>query len=1755
LEVEKSLQVDAIRTREFMQERLVDSAASTAFLRDPDLQARVREIWLGSDEDGGCASELFVEGTFPAEDGGRSVDKLVEDGAFSGALRDQLARSGRFPTSRALYRHQREAVELGNRRDGPRPVIVVTAGTGMGKTEAFLLPLLNELHSRPASRPRDGVRAIVLYPMNALVNDQVERLHGWLKGQSDCRLFHFTGETPEDDRAADRANYPKFGDGSRLRTRQEARASPPDVLITNYSMLEYMLIRPQDAPFFGKDLCVFVLDEMHLYSGTLAAEIALLLRRVLLRCGRKPEEVLFLGASATLGGNLEDFSAALFSRSAGDVHVIEGKRARPALLPQDTPERELSPEDVPDPLPDTPFLDHDGLVEDPAAAAAVVAECARLAGPSARIAAERRRKPAQALAEILSRAPIMRRVQDLLWDATSRRDILPLDSLSRALWGRTDQTTRRATERVLRLGARARWRWDELPLFPHKIHFLVRSPIAPMVCVNTACSHGSDHRLPGAGPVLSGSRETCPSCSSQTLPLARCRSCGEWFLAAIHNALDNRFRPLRDWDERDEPAEDDDATDDHRSRVFLRPATPTDESWVPYQLADGRRETLRAHVRLADHKACPCCGESEFRLIQLADDQGIGLAAETMLAAMPPWPDAGRAHRPAGGRRLIAFSDTRQSAARLGPALTATHEVQMCRAAIADCLREGAVNEARLRRLRRQESQLAAELEDAEGDEREAIRIELERCRADLRAALSGGDMAFWLERLKSHPLVAELFDRERGQGHKADDWGDDAWDANREGARRRLRAVLAREFAVPFPSGLGLETVGLAEIVYPGLEELRLPDAVAGRLPSADSRQALTAAWPGVLAGLLDTVRLSRCITFDEEELDRSAANYPVGRWMALSATGPNLSAFLPSRSGASRRSLFVSDVLRAAGCGEAEAAVLEGPLLEAAYAQLVGSARDRTLAWLEVGDRQSEGRATAEALRIRFFGLSLRSPLQVFRCPRTGNVWPRTVLGCAPVRGSRGGMEPITQDELDGHPRVARARRAYRIEGALRIGLWADEHSAQLSPEENRRLQELFVRGARNILSATTTMEVGIDIGGLCGVLMANMPPGLANYLQRGGRAGRRTDGSSIVCTFARRQPYDQAAFDDFQSFFTRRLRRANVMLERPGIARRHLQAFLLGEFFQAIRPIQARSGAMDAFGRIGAFCGARRLPYAEEDYVRTLAPEPPIALDVGVRRARPWWRDDAEPDLSVQFGAYLEHKAIEPGATDGMARVLVEGTGFAPETVDWPSCTRGVRQRFESAVEKWRDDHGRIVEAWLEESRSDARGQRARMNALARQDREMRQTTVVEELGNRKFLPRYGFPIGLHTLLVNVERDDAGRYKLQRDGAIAMSEYVPGSVIVVGGQYVRSRGVQRGFGNNREDTVGVTRWRFQCDDGHSHCLHVMDAPEGRCSVEGCVARIKAKPERLLVPRFGFASAASEPPSWYGSRQRVGTVDLVINHREGTRKRTEMDFGRLAGLRADFVENVELLTANGGTSGFGFAVCTACGYSESEGKADAQGTVDLPSGFGRHLPIFRASGAPCPGATGKASVLRNVSFAANQFTDLVRFDFTAVPGVDETALVTLGHALALGASEVLELDQREIRMAADAVNDDRRVVRVFDAVGHGGGHMAELFSRSEEWLDASRAVLRRSDAHHAKCQTACISCILSSASQTDAKNGKLDRRRALAVLQGTVSGAPSPPDQEAPAPRKPDKSQGDMLSALLARKGAVGSRRTARR
>ena len=349
-------QLDALALSAALRRRLTEVSLDRLFVREEALREACRAAWSGPPGRGGLVSDLWVEGAFPVESAGTTLDDLVREGLFSSDLRDLLHRNGAVPRDRPLYTHQETAVRHARGgAAGDRPGLVVTAPTGAGKTESFLLPMLDDLwRSRPD--PGGGMSCLILYPMNALVNDQVDRLDRWLATQDGVRLFHFTSETPEDwTRLTGEQQEKAAGRAHRVHTRQQARgaedgrgnratsarfdgrsARVPEVVVTNYSMLEYMLCRPQDAGFFGPNLRTVVLDEAHLYAGTLAAEISLLLRRVLSRCGVDPAGVLQVATSATLGGGdreLCEFIGTLFNKPADAVRAVRGRRDRGPDLP------------------------------------------------------------------------------------------------------------------------------------------------------------------------------------------------------------------------------------------------------------------------------------------------------------------------------------------------------------------------------------------------------------------------------------------------------------------------------------------------------------------------------------------------------------------------------------------------------------------------------------------------------------------------------------------------------------------------------------------------------------------------------------------------------------------------------------------------------------------------------------------------------------------------------------------------------------------------------------------------------------------------------------------------------------------------------------------------------------------------------------------------------------------------------------------------------------------------------------------------------------------------------------------------------------------------------------------------------------------------------------------------------------------------------------------------------------------------------
>jgi DEAD/DEAH box helicase domain-containing protein len=1688
-----TFQLDAVSTEAFLRKRLAEFAQSDAFLRNPQLAETCRKLWEADEKSGGLVGQLWVEAIFPSASSGLTLADLLQTGLICAELVRQLEFTDGIPLDRPLYAHQHSVIEAEAKTVGkPRPAIVVTAGTGAGKTEAFLLPILNALFREKRSHGESGVRAIILYPLNALVNDQVERLHRLLAGQDEVTLFHFTGETPEDDAAAKREGYPKF-DKSRRRTRAEARVSVPDVLVTNYSMLEYMLCRPQDAVFFGNALRIFVADEAHMYTGTLAAEIALLLRRVLIRCGVSCETVLQIATSATLGGDVREFAAKLFSKDLASVRWVRGESVRPALPELVAPERACRPQDIHlDALETAVLVGQDGLVEDPALAD-VARSCVRhLVGSDVIADTLQDNMPASVLRNTLSHAPIISQLENALWNSR-KGGILQLRELAATLWNRSDESAISATARLLQLGSRARRSTSELPLVPHKLHLMARAPVTVSACMNVRCS-AQTSRLPLGGRIVAEGLDQCPDCGCAMLTLCRCDRCGQDLVAGIHRT-DNTLNLRPRWHTRVQPPE----TEYWFARLV-------EAGGFPFDLKSRRCEEDSCQTAWLERLAeCPNCGADggSFQPIGFGDGLGLPIVAETLLAAMPVSASIARSWLPARGRRLLIFSDSRREAARLGPLLTRNHEIQLARALVSGLLAKQAADQRSINRLKRDVKRLGADLEDPELSpaERGDLEGELREKRSKLNTVLDGLAIREWGHRLASEPLLAEFFHRESASRHERTLWDERAWDHNRTRNQERIGEILAAEFASPAWNRISLETLGLAEIVYPGLAESAIPGELAGVLPE-EVRRCLSQVWPWFLAALLDTVRVDGAVTLGSPIMDQTSHYFPLGVWASLKSRFRNgLVPFIGATERA-RRTVFSAAVLRSSGCPDADLERLAPQVLKAAFDSLLALAKSNSFDWIEVATRPSADGNSVEAVRLVFAELYLRRPVDPYRCLVTGGVWPRSVRGQSPNANGRSELVATTHEALDNDTRVGRVRRELFNNVTFQFGVWAEEHSAQLDSKENRRLQDLFSIGARNILSATTTLELGIDIGGLSGVMLGNVPPGRANYQQRGGRAGRRADGSALVATYARDNAYNQAVFRDFSTFFHRDLRRPTVLLGRERFGRRHLHAYLMGEFFRSIYHPDAHVGAMRAFNSIGWLCGRPRLPIIQPG--SAIPEDGQYGPYDGLVRPSPWWLEGKV--IAEQFECFLQFVGANPDIYQDPLKKLLTDTPIAVSVHDIAAVCL---DEFHKSWIGWSEEYDRLITAW--KMRRDE-GRTPVLNAIAHQANVLWRKTVIEELGHRRFLPRYGFPIGLQSLTIPDDKESAREpVSLERDGILAVSEYVPGSTILAGGRTFTSNGIVSYWDNgSREKEFGTRLWQYACTDGHVWYSYWPEEPTATCKAAECLRPKLDMGKTLLVPRYGYSTATWDPPSWSGKQERVGRAMLVSTEflNPGDRNSVDHGFGNVAGLKATLCEGGEILAANGGTDALGFAVCTRCGFADSEVKTGS-GRENLPRRFDLHTNLRKKDGK-CWGNK-EAPVLRNHHLAAQQATDLVQFDFANVPGPasSQRVITTLGYALKQAGAEILELDPREIGMTVCRVgNANDWGLQLFDSTAGGAGHVVELFGQGSEWLDRSLSTMFRDREHDNTCITACLRCLLTTASQYDYELGLLSRKETYARL-----------------------------------------------
>ncbi|HNY13186.1 MAG TPA: DEAD/DEAH box helicase, partial [Candidatus Wallbacteria bacterium] len=311
----------------------------------------------------------YLRNSYPIADGaiaaqfnekmGYTTDSLIAKGPYiylnkpfiEGAkLETLIAELGLHRTLTAIfkfpimYSHQEKTVRavLDNKN------IIVSTGTGSGKTESFLLPIIDyclksvEEHARD-NKSSEGLAAILIYPMNALVNDQLERLRPMLAGTG-ITFGRYTGETPQNSnyglkkltekRAYTAAELEAFYDNKadlplpyeECYSRDEIVEKKPKILLTNYSQLEYLLLRDKDLELFKTPALKFlVLDEVHTYTGELGSEMSCLIRRIK---ALMHDKITCIGTSATVANSdsaevIRNFAANLFGETKESFAIIE----------------------------------------------------------------------------------------------------------------------------------------------------------------------------------------------------------------------------------------------------------------------------------------------------------------------------------------------------------------------------------------------------------------------------------------------------------------------------------------------------------------------------------------------------------------------------------------------------------------------------------------------------------------------------------------------------------------------------------------------------------------------------------------------------------------------------------------------------------------------------------------------------------------------------------------------------------------------------------------------------------------------------------------------------------------------------------------------------------------------------------------------------------------------------------------------------------------------------------------------------------------------------------------------------------------------------------------------------------------------------------------------------------------------------------------------------------------------------------------
>ncbi len=1094
-----------------LHQRAVRSVVSQLALRSKSLTHYLESQYF---QPPGQEGSLLADPVFESTFGWMPADETMED------LRDKLISS---PLVDALskapvpFRHQLTAWRtiLEDKKS-----LLVSSGTGSGKTECFMVPVLEDLIRQQKSTRQSltGTQAIFLYPLNALINSQQERLREWTRGfKGKIRFALYNGETRHTkyEIQEDQLKVPE-----QALSREAIYEAPPSIMVTNTTMLEYMLIRRKDAPIIEKSqgmLKYIVLDEAHSYIGSQAAELALLLRRVMQAFNVGPgtdKPVQIIATSATIGedspeGNKElaKFVADLAGVTERDVKVVRGYRQIPrvseSLIRHEYPTsltslKSLSPQDLYQQL------------------------CHYRVAQQLRQALTHPGRQAVRLSELLN---VARRT----WPDINHRELLQL------------------------LDLMARSREGELAFTPLRMHGFIRTLAGLWACSNKQCSHKA-HELNQSdwpfGQVWFEQRQYC-DCGAPVFEVLRCSGCGSAYLSAKEEmrgdgtnwlvaqpaaaevdefALDvDVYSEDEDNDELDNNSQFDRliASDGEKYIISLEETTAgkiDSEAQKHYEINLLRPES-RGEGR-NNSFACVCCGDTQrknnplFRPLRLGAPFFLNEIIPTLLEFSPLPQTREEQLGPFNGRRLLTFTDSRQGTARISARLQQDADKAtlraLCYQELANITEPSAkLSPAHCALLEKVISQFSVlPLKNSIDALKKAMAANEELSPTDIQALKIIEPMVSSLS--TEHAEAMQILQANSGnQQKKTMSWQTlseqlvgsvDLADRMR-GSFKELSGLdltkqqfadfcLYSEFGRRPKNAWTLESLGLVAIHYPFIDKVTTcPQDWKTLLPDPDKQLA---EWRNLLKITLDFfIRENSAVFYENEQ-------YP--RWMGARFPVKMLQGPDKKNKGQKRDQLWPQ--IRDRHYNRViKLLIAVFPAIQpeqAHWKSLVNHLMIEVWDAIRPCLRQFESGYQLDIKQQAEF----YSPKQVWRCPYTRRALDVTLLGYSPyLPGSKEIAPekavliempelPVRHWRLSGGGEIAREERLEWLESNALIqhareeGLWStrsdrlalkdswyrlEEHSAQRTPEQNQFNEKQFKSGKVNVLNCSTTMEMG--------------------------------------------------------------------------------------------------------------------------------------------------------------------------------------------------------------------------------------------------------------------------------------------------------------------------------------------------------------------------------------------------------------------------------------------------------------------------------------------------------------------------------------------------------------------------------------------------------------------------------------------------------------------------------------------------------